>query len=175
MLHRSSLLCSALLALVLGLGASSLAPTVASAQIADASLNRAAFYRFAAPNDVVVAVSVWGDVRYPGYYEVPRGTTLSALLSMAGGPANSRRTNRQRVRTQIALNRPRSESTDALEQIYVSEATNDIPALDQQLVLQGGDILSVETVTRTTFSWRDIFPIVGAIGSVVLIVDRLAR
>jgi hypothetical protein len=137
-------------------------------------LNTAAFSRFADPDDVVMAVSVWGDVRFPGYYEVPRGTTLSALLSMAGGPANARRTNRQRIRTVIALHRPAESSSQVREPVYTISAVNAVPDVDQQLVMFEGDILSVETVTRTAFSWRDVFPIVGAIGTAALAIERIS-
>lgn len=40
------------------------------------------------PNAVNIKVAVWGFVRYPGKYIVPSYTTVSDLLSYAGGPTD---------------------------------------------------------------------------------------
>ena len=68
-------------------------------------------------------------MRFPGLYEVARGTRFSQLLAVTGD--------------------------------------------DPEIV--AGDILVVDTVSRQGLQWRDVFPIVGAIASVTLIIERLAN
>lgn len=43
-------------------------------------------YRIAKGNEVTISVNLWGFVGSPGRYEVPASTTLTELLSFAGGP-----------------------------------------------------------------------------------------
>ena len=61
------------------------------AQITDAELGRGSFtrsglYDFSDPGSVNIKVAVWGYVSRPGKYIVPEYTTVSDLLSFAGGP-----------------------------------------------------------------------------------------
>lgn len=63
----------------------------AYAQITDAELGRGSFarsglYDFSDPGTVNIKVAVWGYVSRPGKYIVPEYTTVSDLLSFAGGP-----------------------------------------------------------------------------------------
>ena len=44
------------------------------------------YFNYSDPEAVNVKVAVWGWVRYPGKYTVPVYTTVSDLLSFAGGP-----------------------------------------------------------------------------------------
>jgi len=47
------------------------------------------FFDFSDPESVNIKVSVWGFVRYPGKYTVPIYTTVTDLLSFAGGPTDA--------------------------------------------------------------------------------------
>lgn len=69
---------------VLPLGAQ--VPTGAGLGVDPLRSNVGAYYYMARPGDLTVLVSVWGDVRNPGQYEIPAGTDLVQLLSYAGGP-----------------------------------------------------------------------------------------
>ncbi len=68
--------------------------TAVTAQIKDYELGskslrfnqQTGFYDLSDPETVNIKVSVWGWVRYPGKYLVPINTTVSDLLSYAGGP-----------------------------------------------------------------------------------------
>ena len=46
---------------------------------------------------------------------------------------------------------------------------------EENPTLQSGDILVVETFTKPNVTWRDIFPIVSATGTVISIVLALTR
>lgn len=61
------------------------------AQITDVELGKGSFsrsglYDFSDPGAINVKVAVWGYVSRPGKYVVPDYTTVSDLLSYAGGP-----------------------------------------------------------------------------------------
>ena len=49
---------------------------------------------------------------------------------------------------------------------------NQIVVTTEDPVLQSGNVRSVESVVRQGFSWRDVFPIVAAVVSVTLMVER---
>lgn len=69
-----------------------------AAQVTDYELGSSLFNRYSQqtglfdlsdPNAVNIKVAVWGFVRYPGKYIVPSYTTISDLLSYAGGPTDA--------------------------------------------------------------------------------------
>lgn len=143
------------------------------AQIADITRSRyspAAYYDYGEPGDVTVIVSVWGTVRYPGLYEVPQGTSLTRLFSLAGGPQATVRLKQNRRWVNARLMRGRSQ-----EMVYEATMENEILSLTDDPGIQEGDVLTVETVEKPGLSWRDIFPVVAAVASVALAVDRLAN
>jgi hypothetical protein len=45
-----------------------------------------AIIRVAEPGEIADTMAVWGDVRTPGVFLVPNGTTVAQLISYAGGP-----------------------------------------------------------------------------------------
>lgn len=51
--------------------------------------NQGGFYDYSDPEAVNIKVSVWGFVRFPGYYLVPSYTNPKELLSLAGGPTDA--------------------------------------------------------------------------------------
>ncbi|HEY4754573.1 MAG TPA: SLBB domain-containing protein [Ignavibacteriaceae bacterium] len=62
------------------------------AQITDTELGKGSFsrsglYDFSDPGTINIKVAVWGYVSRPGKYVVPDYTTVSDLLSFAGGPS----------------------------------------------------------------------------------------
>lgn len=46
------------------------------------------YFDYSDPSTVNIKVSVWGFVKYPGRYNVPINTTVSDLISYAGGPTD---------------------------------------------------------------------------------------
>lgn len=51
--------------------------------------NRGAQYKIGSDDELLIKVNIWGFVRSPGQYLVPRNTDLVSLISYAGGPAES--------------------------------------------------------------------------------------
>ena len=130
----------------------------------------AAVYRFADPGDIVATVNVWGAVRYPGLYEVPEGTHLSVLFSLAGGPSTAERSSRERLTTTLRLIRGERRAV-----VFESVMENEILATDEDPVLQKGDVMTVEVLVRQQFSWRDALTITAAVASVAVALDRVLR
>jgi SLBB domain len=148
------------------------APAVA--QISDferSRRNTAAYFNYAEQGDVTVNAHVWGAVRYPGYYEVPVGTKLSEILSIAGGPSFGERTRRSKRTVTIKLYRDSGAGRDV---IYEKSATNGIDASGRDIQIMTGDVLEVQSVIKQGFSWRDLFSVIAALASVSLAVERLS-
>lgn len=141
-----------------------------NAQVIDFERSRyspAAYYNYSEQGDVTILVNVWGTVRNPGMYEVPTGTTMSALFSLAGGPRVDPRDTRTRRTVTARLIR---EGNIMLETVM----ENEILSLDSDPVLAEGDMITSETVLKRGLSWRDIFPVVAAVASVALAVERIS-
>ena len=134
--------------------------------------NMASFYNYSEPADVTMLVNVWGTVRNPGLYEVPQDLHLSRLLSLSGGPIVSPRQNRQDRTIQVRLFR---DGPSGRELLFETEMQNEVLASVDDPLLLDGDVITVETVVRQRFSWRDAFPIIAAIGTVAIALERLAR
>ena len=133
-------------------------------------LNTAAYYNYSDPGDVTIQVHVWGAMRFPGLYEIPRETRLSELISLAGGPQVPERARRSIRRVQLQLHR----LTDSSREVVLNvEMENQIVVSDADPVLQSGDVLSAESVVRQTFSFRDLFPIISAAATFALLIDRV--
>ena len=133
-------------------------------------LNTAAYYNYSDPGDITIIVHVWGAMRYPGLYEIPRETKVSELISLAGGPQVPARSRRSVRRVDLNLYR---FNNDLPENIFRIEMENEIVISSDNPPLSDGDILSAESVVRQTFGIRDLFPIISATATMVLLVDRL--
>lgn len=148
-------------------------PDRVDAQVVDLIRSRyspAAYYNYTEQGDVTILVSVWGTVRNPGLYEVPQGTSLTTLFSLAGGPQASPRQSKNKRWINARLLRGRSQ-----EVVFETTMENSILSLDDDPEILAGDLLTVETVERAGLSWRDVFPVVAAVASVALAVERLAN
>ncbi len=147
--------------------------TPALAQLSDferSRRNTAAYFNYAEEGDVTMHVSVWGAVRYPGLYEVPIGTQLSELLSIAGGPTVGERTRRSKRTVTIKLFR---DSGVGRSVIYEQKAKNGVNATGRDIQVMNGDVLGVEAVVKQGLSWRDLFSVITAFASVALAVERI--
>lgn len=141
-------------------------------ELRQSNLNTAAFYNYSEPGDITIFVHGWGALRFPGLYEVPRGTNLRQMFSLAGGPQLGVREKRSKRRLKVSLMR---EVEGVSEVLYSVEMVNEIQGLEPEFELQMGDIIVVEAVDRRTLSWRDIFPIVGSVASVAVAIERLTN
>jgi len=133
-------------------------------------LSPAAAYNFTDPGDITIKVHAWGALRFAGLYEIPRGTKLSELISLAGGPQFGVRTRRTKRRIDLKLTRLQEGMRMVVWSVSME---NEITITDDDPELMDGDILSMEGVQRAQFSVRDLFPIIGAAASLTIVIDRL--
>ena len=48
-----------------------------------------ALYDFSEPDKLNIKVSIWGNVKFPGRYIIPINTSVTDLISFAGGPTDA--------------------------------------------------------------------------------------
>ena len=147
-------------------------PLSSFAQINRQNALPVAFYRHVEPGQATMQVRVWGDVVEAGIYEVQAGTDLLELIFLAGGPAGGIGRSAERRSTAIQLSR---KGNDVWGIIFEA----DLDALTGQRQpypsLLDGDALKIDVEVRRVFSWRDGFTIVGAVGTIALVIDRISR
>ncbi len=138
-------------------------------RIEETQTNTAYFY-YAQPGEATIQIYVWGSAQ-PGIYEIPDSTSLSRLLTMTGGvPRGQRQENEEPARIEVRLYRPEaSRETPVLDTRArrVLEGTVEAPTL------QENDILVVETIRQTQFTWRDGVSLTSTALSLTLLILRL--
>lgn len=66
------------------------------------------YFDYSDPTGINIKVQVWGYVKYPGYYIIPARSSVSELLSLAGGP------NEQALMNDIRILRTNVDSSTVL-------------------------------------------------------------
>lgn len=132
-------------------------------------LSPMAYYVWGDATDTKVHVQVWGTVRNAGLYEIVEGTSLSTVLTLAN-PVLAPRQRRMKRTLIIQVVRPRNGTPEV---ILEQEMVNAIPALAQDVVLQEGDYITVDTITTRGLSWRDGLTILSAATGVAVLLERL--
>lgn len=151
-------------------------PATANAQefgrIAETETNVAYFF-FAQPGQATVQVSVWGAPR-PGIYEIPDGTDLDRLLTMAGGaPLSTRQSNQKPPRITIRLYRP-SQSRE--EPLFEAPLEDMLSGTATYPTLEDDDIVVLDVVQPAPgFGWRDALSIVTTAASLTLLTLRIIQ
>ncbi len=158
---------SSILAILLVVGSNYV---VAQTELDRSRLSQAAYYNYSEQGDVTIKVHVWGAFRFPGLYEIPRGTTMSQLVSLSGGPLIGERAHRSKRTVNLKLHRSDGNTRSV---IFQTKMENEIVARTEDPPLMDGDVLSSEAVFKQSFQWRDVFPIVSMVGTIVLIADRI--
>lgn len=107
------------------------------------------FYNYGDKDKVNIDVNIWGFVKYPGKYLIPKGSTVYDLISFGGGPEVEARLE------QVILYRPRNDSLknykDKIIDLYYNDLFwEDIRKSKDRLnpELQPGDILVIKGEPR---------------------------
>jgi hypothetical protein len=136
-------------------------------------------YVFTRRGDLPIHVSVWGVARLPGRYEIPEGTDLGQMLSLAGGPGVDirgfivgidymGRQQQQRGKTHIRVSR----SFGGTNRVVLEQRIDDLLKDDiRNFKLQDGDVIMIDQVHR--FNFWDAMSIVSISASIVLLLDRI--
>ena len=168
---RSSLVRCVLLVMLLGGSGVGAAGAQEFGRVGEVQTNAAYFY-YAQPGEATVQVSLWG-VPQPGIYEIPDSTALDRLLTMAGGVnMQTRQENRKPPRITVRLYRSGESRQDPVLEARLQEilrGTVDAPQVRED------DIIVVETVQPSSFTWQDALSIVSTGASLTLLVLRILR
>lgn len=132
------------------------------------------YFNYSDPEAVNIKVAVWGWVRYPGKYTVPSYTTVSDLLSLAGGPTDAAdledlriyRVNEDSTQSMIKFN-----YNDLLYESKLQARYRKVPKLD------AGDILVIPGEPRLYFRdhfsiWMSLFSVLISLTILVLNIIR---
>ncbi len=139
-------------------------------------------YHFANPGDFTMLVSVWGDVGRSGRYEIPVGSNIGDLLSLAGGPGAdirgvaggdtwSRRQAGTRIVRLSRLTEGGGSSDDGREIILELRIEDLLRLKESNVPLQDGDIVMIDRVR--SFDIWDVFTLVSTSGTLILLFDRI--
>ncbi|MEP7146455.1 MAG: SLBB domain-containing protein [bacterium] len=103
------------------------------------------YFNYGDKDKVNIEVNIWGFVRYPGKYLIPKGSTVMDLISYSGGPVTESKLE------DIRLYRPANDSLktrDKLINLDYNDLLWDVPQGERQnfknkinLNLEPGDIL----------------------------------
>jgi hypothetical protein len=136
-------------------------------------------YVFTQRGDLPIYVSVWGAVRFGGRYEIPDGTDLGQLLSLAGGPgADVRgfivgvdfygRQSQGRGKTHIRVSR----NMGGMNEVVLESRIDGLLRDDlRNFPLRDGDVIMIDQVQR--FNIWDAMSIVSISASILLLLDRI--
>ncbi|MBU1101027.1 MAG: SLBB domain-containing protein [Bacteroidetes bacterium] len=126
-------------------------------------------FDYSDPESVNMRVNVWGYVRYPGRYIVPVYTTVTDLLSLAGGPSEAADLEELRVIKQDADGKERMIKFSYQDVLWEDELDVSYRNLPQ---LEGGDILSVPGEPKLFFrDWLSVsFSIISTLVTIALLV-----
>lgn len=134
--------------------------------------NRGGFFVYADPGDVTVTINVWGNVRFPGLYEVRRGTDLAEVISYCGSSEETTLlSNRRQRRTVVRLSREMDGTRGVVYEREMRDLVNasDIP------VVQEGDVVLIDVIETERVNWRDLLPVAGiVIGAANLLISIIA-
>jgi hypothetical protein len=136
---------------------------------ADEQLDSPRSYRTTRPLDeeLLVPVSIWGEVREPGYYDVPDGVNVTGLMSYAGGPTE------YASLTGVKVTRP-GTGEPACVNVRSYLDTGDEALVP---VLQPGDTVYVPRNTK--YAWREFITVVSELaviaGTVLLYIEVAGR
>lgn len=132
------------------------------------------YFNYSDPEAVNIKVAVWGWVRYPGKYTVPSYTSVSDLLSLAGGPTDAAdledlriyRINEDSTQSMIKFN-----YNDLLYESKLQSRYRKVPKLD------AGDILVIPGEPRLYFRdhfgiWMSLFSVLISLTILVLNIIR---
>lgn len=134
--------------------------------------------RIAEPGQLADTLNLWGDVSAPGRYIVPRGTTVTELISYARGPISLRTGETtldwSEVRLEIAISRFNPDT--GMEKVlnFQYRYNQPLPEELRTFKLESNDMVSLQVRRRPIF--RDyvqvVAPAVSLLLSAILLYDR---
>ncbi|MEX0720001.1 MAG: hypothetical protein WD059_04985 [Balneolaceae bacterium] len=136
--------------------------------------------RIAEPGQLTDSVNVWGDVGSSGRYVIPRGTTLPLLLSYSFGPQTLRdgQTNLDWSKMRVEVNIQEFDKDNNVQKMKKFDYRFEEPFPEgmNNFTLENNQTVTLRVKRKPSF--RDyvgvIAPVISAIATSIIIVDRLA-
>ena len=130
------------------------------------------FFDYSDPATLNIKVSVWGYVRYPGRYNIPVYTSVTDLLSYAGGTLEGADLE------DIRIYRVREDGTEEILKLYYDDLINedDLQKKNRTIVpLKASDILIIPGGPKYYFrDWLSItLSILSAVTSLTILILNL--
>ncbi len=142
--------------------------------------NRASQYQLGEKDQILMNVNVWGVVKYPGQYLVPRNTDLVTLISFAGGPIEGADLSTVKIVRGGELLSSTNGHTGKVS-VLAANVKDKLKTgeLGKIPVLNAGDTVIIPESAghklQRFFGFNSLFTVITAAASVALIVDRLAQ
>lgn len=142
--------------------------------------NRASQYQLGDKDQILMNVNVWGVIKYPGQYLVPRNTDLITLISFAGGPIEGADLSKVKI---VRGGELLSSTNGHNGKVSVIEANVKDKLKTGELgkipVLNAGDTVIIPESgghkLQRFFGFNSLFTVITATASIALIIDRLAQ
>ena len=134
--------------------------------------SNAAYFNYTRTGDVSVIVNIWGTIRFPGRYELTRGSNLGDAISLAGGPSDTgeRPDEFDRIIT-VSLSR---KGITGREVIFQSELSQIVESNVNLPAMLDDDVLYINTVSSSKANFRNIYlPVMNLVATGLLIVLRI--
>jgi hypothetical protein len=139
------------------------------------------FIRVAEPGQVADTVHVWGDVTVPGNYIVPKGSSVTEIISYARGPArtvaNVVQLDWSQLRMDVILSHYNPE-TKQDEKVFFQYKYNQalVPGIRTKIA-QNRDVIVVEVKRKPVLvDWLGVIgPVISAVTGIVSLYIILTR
>lgn len=135
--------------------------------------------RIAEPGELADTINVWGDVALTGRYIVPRGTSITNIISYARGPIRTGTgeadLDRAEFRIEVVVSRSNLQGEKHYNYSYNYEEA--LPHEFRSFILTNGDLLYLQVRRKPTF--RDyitlVSPSLTLVLTAILLYDRVTQ
>lgn len=135
--------------------------------------------RIAEPGELADTLNVWGDINNPGRYLVPRGMSLTSVVSYARGPARyitgETSMDWSKIRLEVAVSHLDKDSGNEEITNFQYRYNEPIPDGMRDYQLHNDDVVAIQVRRRPAFVdyVRVIAPVVSTVATSILIIERL--
>lgn len=139
-------------------------------QVEATNTNVPSYYYYVKPGAATIQVDLLGPVRSPGHYVLSAGTSLNDLLALAGGLTVGAGSGARRREISVRILRAAGETP-----VYETTLQGGLSALEDAPSLESGDLVSVDVIERSRFTWRDMFTVINTVALVGLAIERFSN
>jgi polysaccharide export outer membrane protein len=115
-------------------------------------------------NMIEFSVSVWGEVRRPGLYSVPEGTTLLDLISLAGGPTSAAKLNDVSLVRSAGVATGRKSVVEVNLDDFISQGDPQV----QTLLIPDDTVVIKAKRTTSLLKWTSFVSVLALVANVVV-------